>query len=503
MMMMLMLMMSISCSTILAPIEAFTATTTIRTRRRPASSSLVVSSSPPAAMDLHPAAPSSSSSSSSGRTTTAAAVPIPTPTSSAADWHRQRRKAMMMKYGAQIQALETSSASRNKNSTNTSTNARSLGVPLLVITNLSLCSLSLLAGYNEFSLPQVLTLALFPGSMFSLWQLQILHDCIHGSLLDKNRTPASVTPTTTATTTTIHTKTHSRSTEKPKMLEDRILFWGSMPSIFGYYLYLKYGHLSHHTNVGNPDKANLQTLFESDRNNFEDGDVLFVAHRMHLLGGTGPTFQLPTGWSSFLPSNITVSISKFGFDHWQLPTPFTTTSTTATAATTGAGAVIADDTAGNTSSSTESYTTDQMRMVWNIVVFASSFLFERSMLFCNDYVVALIGKNLFFPNKPAQFHAECTDYARCACVVRSLLWCVGGWQSLVFLYLSETVWSIPPHPSSAMFVSNHPSSMLENPEGQVECVPSQSTYTGRWYDLFTLNTNYHCEHHDFPTVPFQ
>jgi fatty acid desaturase len=49
-----------------------------------------------------------------------------------------------------------------------------------------------------------------------------------------------------------------------------------------------------------------------------------------------------------------------------------------------------------------------------------------------------------------------------------------------------------------MFVSNHGSTMNANGE----CIPTSSTYAGTWYSLFTLGTNYHCEHHDFPSVPF-
>ena len=49
-----------------------------------------------------------------------------------------------------------------------------------------------------------------------------------------------------------------------------------------------------------------------------------------------------------------------------------------------------------------------------------------------------------------------------------------------------------------MFVTNHGSTM-DDDTGL--CVPSSSTYAGRWYSLLTLGTNYHVEHHDFPTIP--
>jgi fatty acid desaturase len=92
-------------------------------------------------------------------------------------------------------------------------------------------------------------------------------------------------------------------------------------------------------------------------------------------------------------------------------------------------------------------------------------------------------------------------------LVRGLLWYLGGqnWHALLFLYLAETLWSIPPHPACAMFVTNHGSS--SNANGAIAasptdaCIPSSSTYAGKWYSLLTLGTNYHCEHHDFPTIP--
>lgn len=239
------------------------------------------------------------------------------------------------------------------------------------------------------------------------------------------------------------------------------LFWGSMPSVFGYYLYLKFGHLSHHSNVGDPTKASLKKLFDSDQVDFEDGDVLFVAHRMKLLGEIGPTFEFQFGNKK---KKLTMSISKSGFNNWK---------------------------EGNA--------------VFNACVFASSFLFERFMLVINDVVVSLTGQNYFFPNKPDKFHKDCASYARCATVVRFGLLCLGGWKSLLFLYLSETLWSVAPHPAAAMFVTNHPSSrsssdLFEN-NGATSCTPSMSTYAGAWYSCFTLGTNYHCEHHDFQLYP--
>jgi len=337
--------------------------------------------------------------------------------SPAAQWHKDRRRQMLEKYGDKIGPLERDSSSH------------ALALSLLFLSNASLFSLSILSGsLHPF---QVALLALFPGSIFSLWTLQILHDLLHGSLLNKRQPKIWGM--------------------KRKSLQDKLLFWGSMPSAFGYYLYLRYGHLTHHKSLGDEKSASLKQLFESDQKDFEDGDVLFVAHRMKLKGEVGPRFTVGG-------KEITMSISKSGFNAWKDGHP-----------------------------------------VRNALAFAASFTYERFMLMANDVVVAITGRNYFFPNKPQKFHDECAKYCRCAVLVRGLLWkLAGSWKSMLFLYLSETLWSIPPHPACAMFVTNHGSD-IDSATGK--CVPSSSTYAGRWYSLLTLGTNYHCEHHDFPTIP--
>ncbi|MGK3757603.1 MAG: hypothetical protein ACI8RD_009917 [Bacillariaceae sp.] len=343
--------------------------------------------------------------------TTSTSASTTTKFSTAAQWHRERRKAMIDKYGDKILPLERDSSSQY------------VGLPLLAITNLSLLSLSLFSGVQDLDIPQIFVLSIFPGSMLSLWQLQILHDCLHGSLFEKKKMKKQAAQTVSKTeqldsSSSSDKNNHISINQQRKQLQDNVLFWGSMPSIFGYYLYLKYGHLTHHTNVGDPDKASLAKLFDSDQSNFEDGDVLFVSHRMKLKGEIGPTFQLPFFEGTPLPNKITMSISKSGFSQWK----------TLTAAQPG-------------------------NLPWNVVMFATSFLFERFMLLLNDFVVAIVGRNFFFPNKPDSFHEECTEYARAASLLRATLLLIGGWKSLLFLFLSETLWSIPPHPSSAMFVS--------------------------------------------------
>ena len=336
------------------------------------------------------------------------------PRISVSDWHRQRRREMLAKYGDQIAPLERE------------TSSQAIGVPLLLLTCGGVWGLAVLCG----SLPlwAVIVLAVFPGSILSLWQLQLLHDVVHGSFFAKGRSKVWGIPR--------------------KQLQDWTLFWGSLPCVFGYYLYLKDGHLSHHQNAGEHD---LATLFSSQQSDFEDGDVLFVAHRMKLEGDYGPKFQLPNG------QEFKMSISRSGFHFWR-----------------------------------------EGEAVLNAARFAISFLYERLLLSFNDIVVAALGKNLFFLDKPAEFQKHCAQYARVATCLRACLWFFCGWKSLLFLFLVETLWSLPPHPACAMFVTNHGSKMSEDGG----CIPTSSTYAGRWYSILTLGTNYHCEHHDFPTIPF-
>ena len=372
-----------------------------------------------------PAAEVAASSTTAG-TAAAAASSSSANQSRAALWHKHRRRQMLNQYGDQIIPLERDASSQ------------SIGVPLLLLSNAALLTMAVWAG--TLSPLKVLGLAAFPGSMLSLWQLQILHDALHGSLLDKSKTK------------------FMGGRISRKSLQDFILFWGSMPSAFGYYLYLQFGHMSHHRSVGDPDKASLAKLFDSDQVDFEDGDVLFVAHRMKLKGEVGPTFTIPPLREGGKTRKITMSISKMGFNAWR-----------------------------------------KMKPIRNVMAFATSFAYERFMLVINDAVVALSGRNFFFPNKPDRFHRECATYCRCAVAVRALLVWLAGWKSLLFLYLSELLWSIPPHPAAAMFVTNHGSAIDETTG---DCIPSSSTYAGGLYSLYTLGTNYHVEHHDFPTIPF-
>jgi len=380
-----------------------------------------------------------------------------------AKWHANRRRAMIQKH-PEIKDLE---------------NTRSLFItlPLLMIANTSLTLGSIVSG--NLSIPLIVMMAFGVGSMFSLWQLQILHECLHGSML--------------GTGTKLHRKIHKL-----------ILFLGSFPSAFGYWLYLQYGHMSHHRSVG---VHSLNDAFTSESMDLADGDVLFVNHRMDMKGESGPQIN-----------GVAISVGRFFYQFWK------------------EGAHIR-----------------------NALLFSTSFLLERCMLMYNDVVVAIMGKNFFFPNKPKEFHDHVSLYTRVGLSVRIVLCILAGtfvisnggapgdivntislplpsfltnliapaissttpvtssypflsnaismtsfywsWKPILFLMLSETLWSLPPHPACAMFITNHGSKYDDESEGNSNCQPSGSTYAGKLYSMFTLGTNYHVEHHDFPTMP--
>ena len=85
-------------------------------------------------------------------------------------------------------------------------------------------------------------LGLLLGGTLSLWQFALLHDVKHG------------------------TATLPRGWSR-----DAVLFWGALPSLFGYFLYLRHGHLSHHREFG---ERGVAELFDSEQATFEDGDVM-------------------------------------------------------------------------------------------------------------------------------------------------------------------------------------------------------------------------------------
>ena len=126
--------------------------------------------------------------------------------------------------------------------------------PALIAVNVLQIALAKEVGSLE--LPAVATIALGAtiGGTLSLWQFALLHDIKHGVA-------------------------HLPTGLKP----NDVLFYGSQPSLFGYYLYLRYGHLSHHKDFGS---VSLKDTFDSSAINFQDGDVLFSAHRQMHAGDT-------------------------------------------------------------------------------------------------------------------------------------------------------------------------------------------------------------------------
>jgi fatty acid desaturase len=332
-----------------------------------------------------------------------------------ADWHRARRREILSD-SPSVEAL-------------IGTEARTL--PLLVAVNAAQFGCAAAAGH----LPELVLVpaALTIGSTLSLWSFALMHDIAHGTAA----LPAGVS-------------------------RKDALFACSMPSVFGYFLYLRYGHLSHHKSFG---RAPLSTLFDSEQAKFEDGDALFVAHRQMLPGDVEGERLGFLGKEAVGGLGLSISRSLYALG-WS----------------------------------------ERAGWVWNAAVYTSSMAFERAALCINDKVTALIGRNLFFPHKPDAFHATCAAHARAQALVHLALVGLAGPGALLWLYCAELGWQLPCHPGFAMFVSNHGS--LPNERGGLQagaaeggCQPTASIYLGGWYDWVCAFSNYHTEHHDFPDVP--
>ena len=83
-------------------------------------------------------------------------------------WHKCHCREMLEEYGDTIQPLETDSG-RYK-----------IGIPLLVMINLTFLGLLITAKHVPYL--ESFALSVFPDSICSLWQLQILHGNLHGTL---------------------------------------------------------------------------------------------------------------------------------------------------------------------------------------------------------------------------------------------------------------------------------------------------------------------------------
>lgn len=356
------------------------------------------------------------------------AASAPTGLSDVSAWHRTRRRAILEAH-PEVAKLETPDWK---------------GVLLLLTCNAVLYACAAAAG----SLPWlgVVALALTVGATASLWQLTMLHEVIHGTMVKNGG-----------------------------LLQSLLLWLGSFPSVFGYFLYLRFGHLSHHNRLG---AHSMAELFSSPNDTFEDGDILFVTHRMNLSGPKGPYPPEGSWVADKLPDAPMNLAFNFFSDMWRKNEPYK-----------------------------------------NMLVYSLSMFLERLVLVVSDKVVAVTGKNtVFFPNKPAAFHRTAGNYARLATVFQAAVIYFFGWKAFVLLFISETAWSLPIHPGCAMFITNHGSSQQPAPststtstrippglgaagEGGGGCQPTRSTYAGLWYDIVCCNTNYHLEHHDFPNIP--
>ena len=288
----------------------------------------------------------------------------------------------------------------------------------------------------------VIPCALTVGAWLSLGQFALLHDVLHGG--------ADV-----PWLSTMKERREYRST---------LLYLLSAPSAFGYWLYLELGHMSHHAFTG---ESSIEELFDSDQEDFEDGDLFFAAHRQDVEKPPPPNATGPP-----------VSIARSFFGFWRNDRPS-----------------------------------------WNMALYSLSMLLERTALVFNDKYVAVSGSNsFFFPNKPPSFHLKCAGYARFAAFVQFSLIALNainhhstGLPALAYILLAETAWQLPFFPASALYVSNHFLPVAsENDQRRLPPVdpdddpvwwPTHSVYaTSPLFDLLCFNANYHLEHHDFPEV---
>lgn len=314
---------------------------------------------------------------------------------------------------------------------------------MLVAANITQLAMSIWCGqllqehnWDAATLAGVTALAVGIGGTLSLCSFAALHDLIHGTMVKVD-----------------------------KATREGLLFWMSFPTIFGYHLYLKRGHLSHHRNMG---RVSLGQLFESSVNEFEDGDVLFVAHRQPLAGRAFEVQGLGLTFSPLISYNVFSKLWDSRF-------------------------------AGLPSEQHSSDPGYGARAIRNGLLYSFSMLFERFALGVNDKLVAFTGRNFFFQNKPDAFHEGCATYARTAALLHAALYMIAGPGSLLYLLVAEVAWQLPLHPACAMFVSNHGSRKTASGE----CVPTSSLYLGPewgWYDWACIFTNYHLEHHDFPDI---
>lgn len=344
----------------------------------------------------------------------------------ASKWHMQRREAILKEHPLLLERYA------KKDSTT---------LPLLVATNGVNLFLAYAIGSQHLPLYETVPIGLTIGGTLSLWQFALLHDIKHG-LAD--------IPTS--------------------MNINDILFYGSQPSVFGYFLYLRFGHLSHHKDFGS---IMLKDTFDSKKVNFEDGDILFTAHRQLHRGDRDAEGQRIKYFGKEAVGGRGLSISRTFFSLlWR--------------------------------DANEEEQENEFNWAINLVVYTISMFFERMALCVNDKVVAMFGFNFFFPEKPKEGFIDINvNYSRFAAFIHALIFLMAGPQALLYLFCAELGWQTPFHPGIAMFVSNHPSYYSSSSSEEI-CQPTSSFYSeNKWYDFLVAYTNYHTEHHDFPDIPMR
>ena len=263
-------------------------------------------------------------------------------TTTPARWHLKRRAAILSAHPevAQLASPETRT------------------LPMLAVTNVAQTAACVACAH--LPVPALIPIAIYLGGTLSLWQFALLHDIKHG---------AAELPAKTSV--------------------NSVLFAGSLPSLFGYYLYLRYGHLSHHKNFG---VRPLRDLFDSEQATFEDGDALFVAHRQSMTGDAPRARVGFAGKEDVGGLGISISRTIYSLLWVDL----------------GPDASGRDAEAVDVNTPLLARAAGWARRVvplWNACAYAFSMTFERAALvFGGSIVVALTGNNAFFPYKPPPFH---------------------------------------------------------------------------------------------------
>ena len=300
----------------------------------------------------------------------------------AARWHLDRRAAILQKYP------EVSELIGQERST----------LPLLVACNAAQVGFAV----TSSQLPDVvqIPLAIFVGGTLSLWQFALLHDVKHG---------VAALP--------------------PNVRPNDVLFYGSLPSLFGYYLYLRYGHLTHHKDFG---RFSLKDLFDSERLDFEDGDALFVAHRQQMPQDEAHTRVGFVGKEAVGGLGVSISRTLYSLLWWDPKR--------VAGQREGAGEEDEDEFLGALGGNRR-LAAQSLVPAWNAAVFSFSMCFERAALvFGGGVVPAVVGRNYFFNGKPDAFHTTCTSYARVSLGLAVALGLAAGPCALAWLFWAEVGW---------------------------------------------------------------